>query len=216
MGDDAVWAEVEAARLRLADLLADLSDEEWETPSLCRDWRVRDVAAHLTLPPTLTTGGWMKELLRSNGVFHRMIRDSAARTAREPVDELVARLRKHAGSRLVPPAPGAGADTTVMDVLTHSQDIAIPLGREIEIVPEAARAGLDSLWRLRFPFNPRKALRGIRFVATDSPWAVGDGPVVTGRTAAFLLVLTGREAGLDQVSGEGVPLLRARFALTGR
>lgn len=209
---DTVWAEVEAARLRLADLLDDLSDEEWDTPSLCDGWRVRDVAAHLTLPPTLTTWGWTKELLRSGGTFHRMIRDSAVRTAREPVGELVARLRKHAGARLVPPAPGAGADTTVMDVLTHSQDIAIPLGREIEIVPDAARAGLDSLWRLRFPFNPRKALRGIRFVATDSSWDVGDGPVVTGPTSAFLLVLTNREAGLAQVSGAGVPLLRARFA----
>ncbi|MCX5199529.1 maleylpyruvate isomerase family mycothiol-dependent enzyme [Streptomyces sp. NBC_00249] len=208
---DAVWAQVEAARLRLADLLDGLSDQEWQAPSLCDGWRVRDVAAHLTLPPTLTAGGWMKELVRSGGSFHRMIRESAVRTAREPVGELTARLRKHAGSRLVPPAPGAGADTTVMDVLTHSQDIALALGREIEIVPDAARAGLESLWRLRFPFNPRKELRGIRFVASDSSWDVGEGPVVTGRSAAFLLVLTHREAGLEQVSGAGVPLLRARL-----
>lgn len=212
MVDDAVWSEVEAARLRLADLLDDLSDGEWEAPSLCGGWRVRDVVAHLTLPPTLTAGGWMRELVRSGGAFHRMVRDSAVRTAREPTGELVARLRKHAGSRLVPPAPGAGADTTVMDVLTHSQDIAIPLGRDIEIVPDAARAGVESLWRLRFPFNPRKTLSGIRFVATDSSWDVGDGPVVAGPTAALLLVLTGRGAGLDRVSGAGVPLLRARLA----
>ncbi|WP_326695964.1 maleylpyruvate isomerase family mycothiol-dependent enzyme [Streptomyces sp. NBC_01754] len=209
--DDAVWAEVESARLRLADLLDGLSREEWESPSLCGGWRVRDVVAHLTLPPTLTTAGWMKELLRSGGSFHRMVRDSAVRTAREPAAGLVARLREHAGSRLLPPAPGAGADTTVMDVLTHSQDIAVPLGREIEIVPDAARAGLESLWRLRFPFNPRKALSGIRFVATDSAWDIGDGPVVTGPASALLLVLTNREAGLERVSGAGVPLLRARL-----
>lgn len=208
---DAVWREVEAARLRLADLLDGLSDEEWETPSLCDGWRVRDVVAHLTLPPTLTTAGWMKEMLRAGGGFHRMVRESAVRTAREPAAELVARLRKHAGSRLLPPAPGAGADTTVMDVLTHTQDIAVPLGREIEIVPDAARAGLESLWRLRFPFNPRKAMRGIRFVADDSSWDVGDGPVVTGPTAALLLVLTNREAGLDRVTGPGAALLRARL-----
>lgn len=215
MDDDQVWAEVEAARLRLADLLDQLSDEEWERPSLCAGWRVRDVAAHLTLPPQLTTWGWTKEVLRSGGSFHRMIRDSARRKAELPTSEIAAQLRKYAGSRLVPPAPGAGSDTTVMDVLTHSQDIAVPLGRSIEIPPEAARAGLGSLWRLRFPFNPKKVLRGIRFVATDSGWDVGDGPVVTGPTAAFLLLLTNRTAGLDRLEGDGLPIARARLGLTG-
>lgn len=33
-------------RVELADFLASLGPEQWEHPSLCRRWRVRDVAAH--------------------------------------------------------------------------------------------------------------------------------------------------------------------------
>ena len=210
MDDDKVWGEVEAARLRLADALDALSDNEWERPSLCSGWRVRDVAAHLTLPPQLSAWGWTKELLRAGGSFNRMIRDSARRAAVQPTTEIVAQLRKHAASRLLPPAPGAGSDTTVMDVLTHTQDIAIPLGVNVEIPPEAAYAGLGSLWRLKFPFNPRKAISGVRLVATDSAWDVGDGPEVVGPTSALLLLLTNRPAAFDRLSGDGVARLAAR------
>jgi uncharacterized protein (TIGR03083 family) len=34
-------------RLRLLDVLTDLSDEQWAAPSRCEGWRVQDVAAHI-------------------------------------------------------------------------------------------------------------------------------------------------------------------------
>ena len=34
-------------RLRLLDVLADLSDDQWAAPSRCEGWRVQDVAAHI-------------------------------------------------------------------------------------------------------------------------------------------------------------------------
>ena len=43
------WQVIDAQRLGLAGLLADLSEREWQQPSLCDGWTVRDVAAHLTL-----------------------------------------------------------------------------------------------------------------------------------------------------------------------
>ncbi|MFG2794850.1 maleylpyruvate isomerase N-terminal domain-containing protein [Streptomyces sp. NPDC048419] len=46
---------VRAARLRIADLLEDLVPDEWEQESFSRGWRVRDVAGHLALVPTITT-----------------------------------------------------------------------------------------------------------------------------------------------------------------
>jgi uncharacterized protein (TIGR03083 family) len=49
MNQDEVWRAIDAQRLSLADLLDDLSAEQWRTPSLCEGWTVRDVAAHLTL-----------------------------------------------------------------------------------------------------------------------------------------------------------------------
>jgi uncharacterized protein (TIGR03083 family) len=49
MDVDEVWRVVDEERSTLADLLEELTEEEWEHPSLCSAWRVRDVAAHLTL-----------------------------------------------------------------------------------------------------------------------------------------------------------------------
>ena len=34
--------------LDLAEQLAELDDEQWNSPSLCAQWRIRDVLAHVT------------------------------------------------------------------------------------------------------------------------------------------------------------------------
>jgi hypothetical protein len=45
----------QAVRLRLAEVLDALSPREWDTASLCEGWRVRGVAGHLALVPTVMT-----------------------------------------------------------------------------------------------------------------------------------------------------------------
>ena len=45
------WQVITEQRLSLALLLEDLSAGEWEQPSLCACWRVRDVAAHVAMAP---------------------------------------------------------------------------------------------------------------------------------------------------------------------
>ena len=52
MDAESYWRVIGSERRGLAELLASLTDEQWETPSLCADWRVRDVAAHVALVPT--------------------------------------------------------------------------------------------------------------------------------------------------------------------
>src|SRR4051812_49336691 len=47
MNRDESWRVIAWQRRGLADLLDELSEAEWETPSLCAGWRVRDVAAHV-------------------------------------------------------------------------------------------------------------------------------------------------------------------------
>ena len=46
---DAVWGAIDDQRTRTADLLEQLTAEQWDHPSLCQGWTVRHVAAHLTL-----------------------------------------------------------------------------------------------------------------------------------------------------------------------
>ena len=42
------WAGVIIERRFLAPYLATLTPEQWDAPTLCEGWRVRDVVAHLT------------------------------------------------------------------------------------------------------------------------------------------------------------------------
>jgi uncharacterized protein (TIGR03083 family) len=41
------WAQVEAERIALTGRVLALSPEEWDHPSRCQEWRVRDVLGHL-------------------------------------------------------------------------------------------------------------------------------------------------------------------------
>jgi hypothetical protein len=41
MDREDVWRAIDDQRRRLVELLEDLSDEEWEHPSLCEGWTVR-------------------------------------------------------------------------------------------------------------------------------------------------------------------------------
>ena len=51
MNREQSWQVITEQRLALAQLLEELSETEWEQPSLCAGWRVRDVAAHVAMAP---------------------------------------------------------------------------------------------------------------------------------------------------------------------
>jgi uncharacterized protein (TIGR03083 family) len=207
---DAVWAAIDHERLGLADLLDDLAPAEWEQPSLCAGWRVRDVAAHLALAQT-GAGRAAVDLLRARGSLQRMIHDTAVRHAGVPTEQLTAQIRGMAGSRRT--APGVTPLEPLLDVLVHGQDIAVPLGRPRTVPIAAAATAATRVWGMPWPmsstFSPRRRLAGLRLVATDAHWAVGDGDPVEGPIQALLMVLTGRTAAVrDELSGPGAARLR--------
>ena len=43
MDRDEVWRTIDQQRAELADLMETFTDADWETPSLCEGWRVREV-----------------------------------------------------------------------------------------------------------------------------------------------------------------------------
>jgi uncharacterized protein (TIGR03083 family) len=98
----------------------------------------------------------------------------------------------------------------LLDVLVHGQDIALPLRRNRPMPAPAAAAAAQRAWDLRFPFRAQRRLAGLRLSATDADWAVGAGAPVEGPIAALLLLVTGRDAALDQLTGDGVRTLRRR------
>jgi uncharacterized protein (TIGR03083 family) len=187
----------------LADLLDELSDAEWETPSLCAGWRVRDVAAHVALAPQAPSIWAMTaDAVRAVGRFHRLNHDVAVRHAQRPVSDLVDELRRYADSRRLPIV--TNYRNILFDTLVHAQDIALPLGRQLPMPPEAAAAAATRVWTMGWPFWARRRLRAVRLVANDVNWSVGAGSDVTGPIDALLLLLTGRTVALSRLTGAGL------------
>jgi uncharacterized protein (TIGR03083 family) len=207
LDEHAKWELIATQRHVLADLLAELDDADWERPSLCRQWRIRDVAAHVALTPQ--SPGVLRILghgLRARGNFDAVNRDMAVAHASRPQADLVAELRRLADSRRKPVI--TTLDNLVFDVLVHVQDVALPLQRTVTMPADGARAGLERVWRMGWPFWARRRCAGTRLVATDLDWTASAGSAdreIRGPAASLLLLLTGRTAAAaPNLTGSGI------------
>ena len=212
---DAVWDAIDDQRARTADLLQQLTDEQWEHTSLCEGWTVRHVAAHLTLQQQhvgdaaafIARHPRMLRSLTLNATIH----DSALIVARELSNEqVVARIRSMIGSRRH--NVGVTPLETLTDILVHSQDLAIPLGLDLPMAPSAALRAATRRWDTRGSWLDkvfhRIPVEGHRLRATDTEWTRGEGLEVAGPISAILLLLTGRAVALEQLTDAGVNSLR--------
>lgn len=211
MDADTIWASVAAERRYLADLLEGRADEEWERPSLCTEWRVRDVVAHVAMTPQppgprqLLVGA-----VRHRFDFDGLNRDmaqawAAARTGAQLVDE----LRRYADLRRKPFV--TTLENLLFDTVVHVQDVAIPFGIEHTVPAPVSTAALDRVWAMGWPFHARRRLAGLRLVATDTGWTAGEGPAEVRRPAlALLLTMTGRPAAHAGLDGPGAAELASR------
>jgi uncharacterized protein (TIGR03083 family) len=207
------WRVIQAQRHILAEMLEGLTDTQWETPSLCEGWRVRDVAAHVAMAPQVPgPSSMLADAVRARGSFNRLNHDVAVRHAGRPSTQIVTDLREHASSRRLPVV--TNYQNILFDILVHGQDIAIPLGIRHLMPIEAARTGATRVWTMGWPFWARRRLRGLRLTAVDTTWTVGDGADVRGPIAAMLLLLTGRPAALPQLTGDGLPTVTASLSTT--
>ncbi|NNH68442.1 maleylpyruvate isomerase family mycothiol-dependent enzyme [Nocardia uniformis] len=204
---DEIWQAVAAERVTLLELLEGLSESDWDRPSLCDGWRVRDVAAHVILSSSPTIAALLINLIRARGNLTRLSRDTAIRHAdRSPSRQLLVQLRATIPLRVA--APGTTPTDRLMDLLVHIQDIAIPLGLSRDMPTASARLALDRVWTMNWPFHAHRKLSPYRLIATDTHWTVGTGPTIEAPIADLLLLATGRTAKLATLDGDGAFLLR--------
>jgi len=186
-----------------------LAEADWEQPSLCEGWRVRDVVGHIlygnelrlwTLPFRLARYGFSSD--RSGKAY------SIARAEGRAPGELLRAFDGRdpwAGTcRVFPPR------LTLLDRLVHHQDIRRPLGRPRPVPEARLLAALDGTPRLGSVFGAKRRTRGLRLTATDVAWTWGDGPVVEGPGEALLLAMLGRPDPLDELTGDGHATFAAR------
>jgi uncharacterized protein (TIGR03083 family) len=190
---------ITAERHAFGTVLAGLAEADWNAPSLCDGWRVREVLAHMTMPFRFSTGRFLGEMLRSRGDFARMADRVARRDAQAPIGTLLDGWRSNENHPWKP--PGGGLLGALTHDVVHGLDITIPLGIEHPVSEGALRAVLDNATTPLSLKHFGRDVTGIRLEADDLDWAYGDGEPLRGAGRHLLMVLMDRRLPADLLSG---------------
>ena len=206
-----LWTLVAAERGALADDLTDLTPDQWATRSLCPDWTVRDIVAHLTAAASTSPGAFIGQFAKARfdfdayanaGLTRRLGADSAA---------TLAGFRAVQHSTTSPPGP---KPTWLGEVVVHAEDIRRPLGMSHRYPAGALGAAADFYKGSNTLIGAKNRIAGLTLRATDQDWSWGAGAELAGPSEALAMAVGGRSVALDDLAGEGVETLRAR--LSGR
>jgi uncharacterized protein (TIGR03083 family) len=204
------WDADRDEMLDLAERLAGLDEEQWNSPSLCALWRIRDVLAHVTAGAegAFGMGAIVGGMLRHGFNYNRWVAaDGRARGQQDP-DVILRALRDAAANRK---ASARGRPVTgLMHVLIHGQDMCRPLGIQRELPEDHLVPVADFVKNDVHIFGARRRIVGLRLSATDMDWSHGNGPEVTGPLEALVMMMAGRRVALDDLSGEGKTSLVTR------
>ncbi|CAN5696880.1 maleylpyruvate isomerase family mycothiol-dependent enzyme [soil metagenome] len=206
-------ALIRSERLALADLLETLTALQWGSPSLCGEWTVQQVSAHLafqSVQPVMSSG---VSALRSGFRVNRMIAQDAVRWSRRGPDAIVAQLRATAESGATP--TGMPDITALVDAVVHPLDVRHPLGVHRPLPRSAFEPVAAFLTGARWPMtlplggSVRQRLSGVRLVTGG--WSFGEGPDVLASPEVVVLVLAGRTVPRGDLDGPGADALHARL-----
>lgn len=197
-----------AERADLVDLLASLTPAQWDSPSLCAGWRVRDVVAHMFSYDELNWAGLVTRFVRGGILLRRVNAVGVAAHAEHSPDDLLALARKHHQPRGLTAA--FGGKIALTDATIHHQDIRRPLGLPRQVPSDRLRIVLDFALTAP-PIGASRRVRGLTLVATDLDWTTGKGPVVEGPAEALLMAIAGRRGVASELTGPGQPTMAERI-----
>lgn len=202
---------VRTERLALIEFLETIGPAEWATPSLCGEWTVQDVAAHLAWAPVLNPLRLMVPLAKSGFRINKASAEMTKIWALRGPAEIIAQLRSNAASGAKP--PGVPEIAALVDAVIHAIDIRRPLSSPRAIPAEAfaevAGFSTGAKWPMTVSVggNARKRLTGVQLVAEDYDWSYGEGPQVRAAGETVLRILNGRRVARDELTGEGADQL---------
>ena len=203
------WTSINNGRESLADYLAGLSVDDWNKPSLCAGWTVKDTAAHMLVIPTLSKGQVFRSFLGSGFNLDKMNAKLVKKlTATMSTADIAAATRASASSKSMP--PGLKLPGVLTEFVVHSSDISDGVGTPFALPVEDYVAVLDYLKDVEPVFGSKTRIAGLRMRTTDAEWSTGSGPVVEGPAQQLLLAVAGRRSACDLLSGEGLETMRSR------
>ena len=202
------WQMIKAERASLVDALATLPDANWDKPSLCTGWTVREVVGHMIATANMTPPRFFAKMAGSGFNFQTMTRKEVERaTAGRTNAELVDRLRSRINARTAPPGP---APSWLGETIVHGEDVFRALGSYRDHPIEHVVAVADFYKNSNLLIGAKDRIAGVTLLATDADWRHGTGPEASGPAIALVLAMTGRKAALDDLTGDGVTTLRER------
>ncbi len=203
------WTSIKNGREALGDYLAGLPAGDWNRPSLCAGWTVKDVAAHMLVVPTMSKGRVFRSFLGSGFNLDKMNAKFVKQmTAEMSAADIATETRTSAGSHLMP--PGVKLPGVLTELAVHSSDISEGVGTPFGLPIENYVAALDHLKNVQPVFGSKKRIAGLTLRATDAEWSTGSGPTIEGPAQQLLLAVAGRRSALDRLSGDGLATLKGR------
>ena len=191
-----------------ARFLDELTPEQWNAPSLCAGWSVRDVVAHCVSFEGLSARDLAARFLEGRLQTNRINGLAVAELADRSPEQLVTILRDNARPKGL--GAGFGGRVALTDNMIHQQDIRRPLGLPRTIPSRRLGVALDFV--LYAPtIRGAWLARGVHLIATDLDWSHGKGPEVRGPGEAVLMAMAGRPDALRDLDGPGRDTLAARL-----
>jgi uncharacterized protein (TIGR03083 family) len=194
---------VHAERRALVEDLVGLEAAEWESPSLCAGWAIRDVVAHLAATAALSRVGFAREFVWARFSVDRIVERQLALAREQGPSASLTALRSAVDYVASPPLP---LITRVIEIVVHGEDIRRPLGMRHVYSTTCIGDAIAHLFGDR-PSGGKRRLKGLALTATDVDFSFGDGPLVKGPAVALLLAASGRSVVLDELSGPGASQL---------
>jgi uncharacterized protein (TIGR03083 family) len=202
MSESKLWELVHEERAALGQDLADLNDAQWNAGSLCTEYTVREVVAHLTSGANLGPARWMAGVIRYRFDFDAHNAFRLAQQLGADHAETLERFRRSVTSTTKPPVPVAAV---LGEVIVHGEDIRRPLGIRRDHPTATLTQVAEYFHGSDMTVPSRRRTRGLRLSATDGPFSGGaqDGTPVSGSTLALIMAMAGRTAYGAELAGEG-------------
>jgi uncharacterized protein (TIGR03083 family) len=195
-------------RRDFATFLATLTPQQWNAPTLCARWCVREVVAHVYSYEELGLARVAARMIRTRFDNDRSNAIGVATLGAMSDAELLAYAHDHVVPRGLTALMGGRIALT--DGMIHQQDIRRPLGLPREIPAQRLVGALDTA-RTAPTLQAAKRVRGLTLTAPDVGWTAGSGPLVEGPGEALLMAIAGRKGITAELSGPGVAILAGRI-----
>jgi uncharacterized protein (TIGR03083 family) len=202
------WDLIHDERRRLIEDLQPLTAEQWRTASLCPGWDVQEALAHLVALTKQTPSKFVGKFVASGFQFDKMVAKDVARESSGTPAQTLAELSAHVGDTTAPPGP---VDSWIGEFVVHGADIRRPLGIDYSPPVATTRQVADFYKNSNLLIGAKNRIVGVRLVATDTDWSHGSGAEVRGPILSLVQAMTGRSIALSDLTGDGVPALRAKM-----